>query len=72
VAVEVERAGFADPILVEVGGLEGEAVVALPKHGALAGVVDEDEGLLAGAASRGEEMRFYAEAGEFGAMQGGG
>ena len=71
-AIEVEGAGLADPILIEVGGLEGEAVVALPEDGALAGVVDQDEGLLAGAAGSGEEMGFDAEIGEFGAVQGGG
>jgi hypothetical protein len=49
--------------------LESEAVVALPEDGALAGVVNEDESLLAGAAWRGEEMRFDAEARELGAMQ---
>jgi len=52
--------------------VESEAVVALPEDGAFAGVVDEDEGLLAGAAWRGEEMRFDVEAREFGAVQGGG
>ena len=72
VAIEVEGAGFEDPLAAEVAGLKGETVVALPEYGALAGIVDEDEGLLTGAARRGEEMRFYAEAGEFGAVQGGG
>ncbi len=71
VAVEVEGAGLEDPVALEITRLEGEAVVALPEYGALAGVVDEDEGLLAGAARRGEEMRFDAEARELGAVQGG-
>jgi len=70
VAVEVKGAGFADPILIEIGGLEGEAIIALPEDGALAGVVDEDESLLAGAAWRGEEMRFHAMVGELGAVKG--
>jgi len=69
VAVEVKGAGFEDPVALEVAGLEGEAVVALPEDGALASVVDEDEGLLAGAARRGEEMRFDAEVCELGAVQ---
>ena len=68
-AVEVECAGIEDPVVAEVGWCEGEAVVALPENGALAGVIDEDEGLLAWAARRGEEMRLHAEAREFGAMQ---
>jgi hypothetical protein len=44
-------------------------VVALPEHGALASVVDEDEGLLAGAAWGCEKVRFNAKVGEFGAVQ---
>ncbi len=57
---------------MQVGGFESEAVVALPEDGAFAGVVDEDEGLLAGAAWCREEMRFDAEARELGAVQGSG
>jgi hypothetical protein len=53
VAVEVEGASFENPVALEVVGLESEAVVALPEDGALAGVVNEDESLLAGAAWRG-------------------
>jgi len=43
-----------------------------PEDGAFAGVVDEDEGLLAGAAGSGEEVGFDAGASEFGAVERGG
>ena len=72
VAVEMERAGFENPFALQIGGLDSEAVVALPEDGTLAGVVDQDEGLLAGAAGCGEEVCFDAEVGELGAVQSGG
>ncbi len=60
VAVEVDGAGVGDPFSAQIFRAKGEAVIALPEHGALAGVLDKDEGLLAGAAGRGEEMAFDA------------
>jgi hypothetical protein len=70
VAVEVEGVGLEDPLALKVIRSESETVVALPEDGALAGVVDKDEGLLAGAAWGGEKMRLYSATREFGAMQG--
>jgi hypothetical protein len=70
VSIEMESAGFQDPITMQIAGLESEAIVALPEDGALAGVVDQDEGLLAGATGSGEEIRFDAEVGELGAVEG--
>lgn len=72
VAVEMKRAGVDDPIAVKFFGAERKAMVAAPEDGALAGVINEDEGLLAGAVGRGEEMRFDAEAGKFGGVERGG
>jgi hypothetical protein len=72
VAVEVECPCVEDPVTAEVACVESEAVVALPEDGALAGVVDEDERLLAGASWCGEEMRLDAVVGELGAVQGSG
>ena len=72
VAVEMKCAGVDDPVALKLFGAEREAVVAPPEDGALAGVVNKNEGLLAGAVGRGEEVRFDAEAGEFGGVERGG
>ena len=50
VAVDVKSAGIDDPVALKLLGTKREAVVASPKDSALAGVVDEDERLLAGTA----------------------
>jgi hypothetical protein len=55
VAVKVESAGVDDPLAIEVGGMEGETVVAAAEDGALALGVDEDEGLGAGGAGNGDD-----------------
>ncbi len=52
--------------------MQRQAVVAFPKDGTFAAVIDKDESLLAGTAGRGEKMGFDAEAGKFRAMQLGG
>src|ERR1700737_128343 len=49
--------------------MERQACIALPKNGAFAGVVDEDESLLAGAPRGGEEKRFDTESREFATVQ---
>jgi hypothetical protein len=64
VAVDVEGAGVDDPVALEVFGLEDEAVIAAAKDGAFAVGVDEDEGLGAGAAGDGGDVRFDTGAGE--------
>ncbi len=61
-----------DPIALEFFRTQRQAVVAFPKDGALAAVIDKDEGLLAGTAGRGEKMGFDAEARKFRAVQLGG
>ena len=71
-AVEVKRPSVDDPIALKFFGTQREAMVAAPKDGTLAGVVDENEGLLAGAIRRGEKMRFDAEPREFRGVQRGG
>src|SRR5207249_8376869 len=68
-AIDVKRAGADDPLVVKLFGPEDQAVVALPKNGALAGVIDKDESLLAGTARRREKMRFDAKARELRAME---
>jgi hypothetical protein len=42
-AVDVKCSGVDDPLAVEFGGLEDEALVAAAEDGAFAGVIDEDE-----------------------------
>ena len=52
--------------------LQGQSVVALPENGALAGVVDQDDRLLAGASRGGEQMGLDPQAFELGAVNCGG
>ena len=68
----MEGAGVDDPVAVEVGGVEGEALVAAAEDGALAFGVDEDEGLGAGCAGDGDDAGFDTGVGEGFAMEGGG
>src|SRR5258708_37050757 len=68
-SINVKCAGIDDPIAVEFFRTQSQAVVPFPKNGALAGVIDEDEGLLAGTSGCGEKMRFDAEARKFRAMK---
>ncbi len=72
VSIDVKGAGIDDPISVEFLGAQSQAVVAFPENGAFTGVIDEDEGLLAGAIGCGEEMSLDAVARKFGAVQFGG
>jgi len=72
VSIDVKSAGVDDPVLLEFFGAQGEAIVTFPENGAFAGVVDEDESLLAGAAGGGEEVGFDAGTSKFGAMEYGG
>src|SRR5579859_2822817 len=72
VAVDQKGASGGDPFAAKFGGLEGEAFVVSAKDGEFACGVNEDEGLMAGAIRRGEEMRFNAGAIECGAMKLGG
>ena len=72
VAVKMKRAGVDDPVAQKLFGAQREAMVAAPEDGAFAGVVDENEGLLAGAIGSGEKMRFDAEAGKFCGVKRGG
>ena len=72
VAIDVESAGGNDPVAVEIGGLQDEAIVAPAEDGAFAAAIDEDDGLSAGAAGNGEDARFDAGMGEGVAMDGGG
>ena len=69
VTIEVKGASGDDPFALQLFGPKGQARVTLPQHGALAHVVDEDEGLLAGAVWCGQEMRFNAEPREFRAVK---
>jgi len=72
VAVDVEGAGAGDPLALEVGRPDSEGLVAAPEDGALAVVVDEDEGLLAQAVGGTENAGVDAGAGEGVAMELGG
>jgi hypothetical protein len=58
----------SDPVALQFGCLDGKTVVMAAENGALAVSVDEDEGLVAGAARRCEEMRFDSGAFEGGTM----
>src|SRR6266702_1821031 len=72
VTIHVKRAGMNDPIALKFFRSQSQTVVAFPKNGAFAGVIDKDESLLAGTSGRGEEMRLDAEARKFRAMELGG
>ena len=72
VAVDVEGAGVGDPFALKIGRVEGEAFVATAEDGALALVVDEDEGLGAGDAGDGDDVGFDTGVGEGFAMESGG
>jgi len=69
VPIDVKSAGVEDPIALEFFRAQRQALVALPEDGALAGFIDEDERLLAGAGRSGEEMRLDADASKLRAMQ---
>src|SRR5258708_4525082 len=64
-SIDVKSAGSDDPIAVEFFRTQGQPVVPFPKNGALAGVIHENESLLAGTSRCGEEMRFDAQAPKF-------
>src|SRR5258708_38751468 len=68
-SINVKCAGIDDPIAVEFFRTQSQAVVPFPKNGALAGVIDKDEGLLAGTSGCGEKMRLDTEARKFRAMK---
>src|SRR6266478_2888351 len=69
VSIDVKGARVNDPFLLEFFGTQGQAVVPFPKDSAFAGVVDQDEGLLAGTARSHEEMSFDAGSRKFRAVQ---
>ena len=71
VAVDVKGAGVDDPIALQVGGLEVEALVLAPEHGALAVAVDEDQGLAGGAVGHGDNFGLDAGMGEGLVVKGG-
>jgi hypothetical protein len=50
-------------------GPQGQALVAFPKNGPLAGVIYENKSLLAGTPGCNEEMRFDTEACKFRAVE---
>ena len=72
VAIDVKGAGVDDPVAIEIGGLEEEALVAAAEDGALAAAINEDEGLRAGGIRDGDEAGVDAGADECAAMQRGG
>jgi hypothetical protein len=73
VTIEEKSTGARDPLAAQLGGVEGEASVAAPENGALAGgPVNKDVGELACAIGDGEEMGFDAGASELGALVFGG
>src|SRR5579859_924454 len=72
VAVKMKCAGADDPVAQEFLGTQSEAMIAPPEDGALAGIVDENESLLAGAIGRSEEMRFDPESRKFRGVERGG
>src|ERR1022692_166340 len=68
-AVNMERAGVDDPLAAKVGGLENKAFVQSVDYGSLAAGIDQDQRLRACSSRHGDELRFYAFAGEGLAMQ---
>jgi hypothetical protein len=71
VTIHVKSAGIGNPFPPEFVRTEGQAVVALPQDGALAGIVNQDDCLLAFASLSREQMSFDAESGKFRAMNSG-
>src|SRR5712692_7435887 len=69
VPIDVKGAGVHDPVLLEFFSAQSQALVPFPKDGAFAGVIHENESLLAGTTGSHEEMSFDAEARKFGAME---
>ena len=67
-SVKVKRAGIGDPFAPQLFGEQGQPVVALPEDSSLAGVIHQDDRLLAGATRCGEEMSLHAQPLELGAM----
>ena len=61
-AVDVKSACVDDPLPLQFARLKGQSVVALPKNGALPGVVDQDDRLLAGASRYRDEVGLNAQA----------
>ena len=68
VTVDKQRASGCDPFAVKVGGPECESIVMAAEDGAFPGRINDDEGLIAGAAGCGEEMCFDTGAFECGAV----
>src|SRR5258708_26552755 len=68
-SIDVKSARIDDPIAAEFFRTQRQAVVPFPKNGAFAGVIDKDEGLLAGTSGCGEKMRLDTEARKFRAMK---
>ena len=55
-----KRARGGNPFALEFGGLERQAFIVAAEDGTFAVGVNQNEGLVAGATRRGEEMRFDA------------
>src|SRR6266705_2784153 len=69
VPVHVKRTGIDNPFAPQFFRAKGQALVAFPKNGALAKIIHQNEGLLAGAARSREQMRLDAEARKFRAVK---
>jgi hypothetical protein len=72
VTIDVKGAGVDDPVAVELGWLEGEALVAAAEDGTLAGAIDEDERAGAGGAGNIDEVGVDAGAKELVRVEAGG
>ena len=59
-AIEEKRTRGGNPFALEFGGLERQAFIVAAEDGTFAVGVNQNEGLVAGATRRGEEMRFDA------------
>jgi hypothetical protein len=68
VPIDVERTGVDHPIALEIFGPKRQTLVALPENSAFAGVINENESLLARASRRRNEVRFDAIPAKFLAM----
>ena len=72
VSIDVKGSGVYDPFAVEFRGTQYKAFIAAAKDSALAGGVDDDERLRAGAAGDRNKLRLHACMGELAAMEFGG
>src|SRR4029077_380265 len=72
VPVHMKRAGIGNPFVSKLFRPQSQTAVAFPKNSTFAGVIDQDDGLLAGASRSCHQMCFDAQPFKFRPMNRGG